>query len=96
MPTATLSILGYNTHLFSKNLISKIGGTFYQDDQRSQIIGVKINSSGADIVGLVEVWDNTLATTIINAVRGVYQYSYGLPVDTKILLSMSRFGVNSI
>jgi exonuclease III len=85
MPIFCLSTLGYNTHLFGKNIISTIGGTFYQDDQRSQVIGAKINSSGADIVGLVEVWDNTLATNIINAVGGVYPYSYRPPVDNNIL-----------
>jgi exonuclease III len=85
MATIPLSTLGYNTHLFGENLISKIGGTFYQDDLRSQIIQTKINSSGADTVGLVEVWSNTLATNIINGVREVYPYSYRPPVDTSIL-----------
>jgi exonuclease III len=76
MSRISLSILVYNTHLFGETLVTGAIGISHQDNRRAEIIATKINSSGADIVGLVEVWDDKVHDIIINAVRGVYPYSY--------------------
>ena len=93
MTTIQLSILTYNTHLYSKAIknstwagavvsllgIQQIEQLYYLDEKRTQGIVNHINSCGADIVGLVEVWDDALAKDITNAVKDVYNFSYRPP-----------------
>ncbi|MGD9099363.1 MAG: endonuclease/exonuclease/phosphatase family protein [Anaerolineae bacterium] len=77
---ATLTILGYNTHLFGDPIT--IGGQFFptfKDPTRAQKIAERIVASAADIVGLVEVWDDDLADQIINLVKSVFPNSLRPP-----------------
>jgi hypothetical protein len=103
MTTIQLSILTYNTHLYGQAIknstwagalvtllgIKKVEQLFYLDQERTQGIVNHINSCGADIVGLVEVWDNVLATDITNAVKDVYKFSYR--PDGKISIQDQKF-----
>ena len=71
---ANLNILVYNTHLFGKDLISTISQfvgsvIYYQDELRNHIITQTIKDSDADIVGLVEVWNDGFASTMIDEVK---------------------------
>ena len=81
---ANLNILVYNTHLFGKDLISTISQfvgsvIYYQDELRNHIITQTIKDSDADIVGLVEVWNDGFASTMIDEVKDSYPYHYRGP-----------------
>jgi exonuclease III len=99
MSRTSLSILAYNTHLFGESLATKLISAakkplFYQDDRRAEIIATKINSSGADIVGLVEVWDDELARKIIKEVEVVYPHHFPERKETDFLTKVGDFVIN--
>ncbi len=89
-PEANLRILAYNTHLFGKIKVDILDWPvnlplpYYQDELRTQIIA-EIDNCEADIVGLVEVWDDELAEEIINSNSNRYRHFYKPPVETSTI-----------
>jgi endonuclease/exonuclease/phosphatase family metal-dependent hydrolase len=90
----TMTVLTYNTHLFThsnadtfndvENFFKKIlGGTkrrlVYEDNRRATLIADRIRQSGADIVGLQEVWSTGRQTWFCEQLSDVYPYSYYAP-----------------
>ena len=69
---STLKILTYNTHLFGDELA---GIETFADNTRSRRIAEQIVSENADIVGLVEVWDEERKEAIDSIVNSdVFRY----------------------
>jgi endonuclease/exonuclease/phosphatase family metal-dependent hydrolase len=81
----TLSVLGYNTHLFGnaispalEKIIESLGlpPLIYEDVQRSAAMVPYFQGSGANILGLTEVWDDDLASFFTLQLSATYPYSY--------------------
>lgn len=73
---STVTILGYNTHLFGSALpgIKKV---HYEDDERADNLVKKIRSLQPiqpDIVGLCEVWANDYKERIADDLKSIYPY----------------------
>jgi len=61
----TITILGYNTHLFGLYGDPFTRGSQYKDDERAKRICEALMKSNADVVVLSEVWDDKLAQGLI-------------------------------
>jgi len=72
-----MHLLQYNTHLFLDTLLNL--GPEYQDELRLEHIINRINASGADIIGLNEIWADSVKDTIIKRTARSYQYSFYQP-----------------
>lgn len=72
-----MHLLQYNTHLFLDTLLNL--GPEYQDEIRLEHIITRINASGADIIGLNEIWADSVKDTIIKRTARSYQYSFYQP-----------------
>ncbi|MGB0386138.1 MAG: endonuclease/exonuclease/phosphatase family protein [Ardenticatenaceae bacterium] len=70
----TVRLLAYNTHLFGNAFPGNIEQ--YQDEWRATLIAEKLKNSGADFIGLSEVWDDDMAQLIITGVEEVYPHYY--------------------
>ena len=82
-----VTVLTYNTHLFGgsnaesgqelKNLISKEKvETVFDDDNRAEAIARKLETCGADIVALQELWSCDRPKWFANRLKKVYPHSY--------------------
>lgn len=72
-----MNLLQYNTHLF----LATLGefGSVYEDEVRLSVIIDRINSSGADIVSLSEVWGDAVKKLIITKTVQSYPYAFYQP-----------------
>lgn len=78
------TLLEYNTHLFGdsipgwlRQILEAFGTTLtFLDTERAASIIQRVNASGAAVVGLCEVWDDSLAAMIIAGTSPDYPYSY--------------------
>lgn len=96
-----LKVLTYNTHLFG-SLVGWISGVGWKDSpERIEALKAQLQTSGADLIGLQEVWDSDLVHRLTeDGVGGVYPGHYyhfaaeGLAVPSNapglLLLAKSR------
>jgi len=82
-PTAApVTVLTYNTHLFEgsnavyANAIAGNDTIVYEDDIRSEFIAQKLETCGADIVALQELWACDRPKWFAERLKKVYPYSY--------------------
>lgn len=74
----SLSVLIYNTRDFSYTVASRLVNSYAADDRRPEIVK-RIRLSGADIVGLSEVWFERNKAWYIQELQNDYPYSYTKP-----------------
>ncbi len=77
MSNAKISIICYNTHLFG-GMASWVSEG-YLDTARSAKIVEYVKNSGADVVGLCEVWADSWKEEIANNSKPKYPYSFFKP-----------------
>ena len=80
----TLTLLSYNTHLFGEGLAFPS----YYDTRRTPHIAAALGSSGADVIGLSEVWDDDLADRICREVRSTHPHTYRPPFSVSGLKTL--------
>lgn len=80
----SLRFLSYNTHLFGGGTLNGLVLPTYYDDARAEAIVRVLAESGADAIGLSEVWPDDLARRISDALSGTY-HAYRPPPSTKPL-----------
>jgi len=79
---APLTVLTYNTHLFEgsnavhANAINKGHSIEFEDDIRAEFIAQKLETCGADIVALQELWACDRPKWFAERLKEVYPYSY--------------------
>ena len=73
------TFLVYNVHLFGQSLpsvVQWIARLQYQDRLRMEAIIDALIDEEADVVGLVEVWDDGMAQEIVQGVASAYPYHW--------------------
>jgi endonuclease/exonuclease/phosphatase family metal-dependent hydrolase len=73
--STSIKILSYNTHLFYKTIVPDQ----YQEETRINSLISKLEASDYDIVGLCEVWADTIKDTIINRLKIKFPNAYYHP-----------------
>jgi endonuclease/exonuclease/phosphatase family metal-dependent hydrolase len=82
-----VTVLTYNTHLFGgsnaepahklKKIVERAKGEIlYQDDNRAELIALKLETCGADIVALQELWACGRPKWFAEKLQKIYPYSY--------------------
>lgn len=62
----SLSVLNYNLHLFGNTARYQLRGVpqetgfYFRDEERFPRIVERLRTSGADVIGLTEVWDDAM------------------------------------
>ncbi|MEO1083305.1 MAG: endonuclease/exonuclease/phosphatase family protein [Acidobacteriota bacterium] len=92
--SSSIHLLSYNTHLFGGGPLDDVL-PIYRDSQRADLIVDQLERSGADVIGLSEVWTQTMAERITSRLRGRYHAyrppeSLDLKFQTSGLLVLSR------
>ena len=78
----SLKVLIYNVHLFGGSLpyfIQWVAHLYYKDQERMLGIMTSLLFESADIVGLVELWDDDLAKELCLALHEQYPYTWRVP-----------------
>lgn len=78
MADTPVSIIAYNTHLFLDTAPGFFGQE-YQDELRLEGIAKRLIESRADIVGLSEVWSDSVKRKLADKVRLHYPFSFYHP-----------------
>jgi exonuclease III len=76
---STVQTIQYNTHLFEGTAAADKPlppPTVYEDPERASAIIGKLLASGADVIGLEEVWANATKFQFINGLKSAYPYSF--------------------
>jgi endonuclease/exonuclease/phosphatase family protein len=93
----SLSVLTYNLHLFgSTALYSHRGalqetGFYYRDEERFPKIVESLRTSGADVIGVSELWDDDMRAEMQAELRGEYPHSISSPSGRGIGRAISDF-----
>lgn len=81
---APTRLLSYNTHLFHQTVPGITQS--YDEERRIQGITGRVAASGADVVGLSEVWADAVKDSIAASLKAQYPYSFYHPNDETFAL----------
>jgi endonuclease/exonuclease/phosphatase family metal-dependent hydrolase len=70
-----MRFLAYNTHLFMDTVLELGSNTTFEDATRKSDIIARLSTSGADVIGLSEVWANDSKQSFINGLKSIYPYA---------------------
>jgi endonuclease/exonuclease/phosphatase family metal-dependent hydrolase len=71
-----LVVVVYNVHDFRRTLASLKVGLAFEEDARRKAIAKHLEDSGADAIGLVEVWHESAKRFYVDALKRVYPFHY--------------------
>ncbi|MEO7730771.1 MAG: endonuclease/exonuclease/phosphatase family protein [Kofleriaceae bacterium] len=101
---SSLQALQYNVHLFEGTVVEAKPlppPTVYEDAERALAIIGELLASGADLIGLTEVWANATKLQFIDGLKSSYLHSYWDGNDNKLqlgsgLLLLSKYPLSSM
>lgn len=94
----SLSVLNYNLHLFGNTARYQLRGVpqetgfYFRDEERFSRIVERLRTSGADVIGLTEVWDDAMRVEMEAELRSEYPYSVASPAGRTPLRVVRRRG----
>ncbi|HSA60192.1 MAG TPA: endonuclease/exonuclease/phosphatase family protein [bacterium] len=83
--SVTITALTYNAHLFGQTARFFVNGSlretdfYFHDAERVPQIGSSVLGTGADIVGLTEIWDDDTRERLLRELSGRYPYAATSP-----------------
>jgi len=95
--SSSLSVLNYNLHLFGNTARYSMRGAlqetgfYFRDEERFPRIVERLRTSGADVIGLTEVWDDEMRVEMERELRSEYPYSVSSPARPGIGRAIDEF-----